>query len=173
MSIWDTIRQVKATKGGNYIQPGTYIVRIQGVRFGKRRQGDEMVAIEMRCLKVLAKVSDADGNSVSNLENEEFAHILINGGKQKDMFLPNFKAFIMGGMNAVEDDVGPDECEAVTSDMQPMAGNIVRVQAVSAETKAGGDFTRVAYMGWLTKAEAKAAGIDVDSLKGAQFADQV
>ena len=80
MSIWDTIRQVKATKGGNYIQPGTYIVRIQGVRFGKRRQGDEMVAIEMRCLKVLAKVSDADGNSVSNLENEEFAQACADAG---------------------------------------------------------------------------------------------
>lgn len=137
MSIFDKIGDAKVSQDGNWVRPGKYTARIDGVKLVKKFNGEQFVAIEMHVLSVLED-EDGSGHKVG----EDITHLLK---VQNPSFLGNFKQFASTALECNPDDLGKAEADRVTSDEQPLAGIEIAFNARQVPTKAGGQFTKVMY----------------------------
>jgi hypothetical protein len=137
MSIFDKIGDAKVGQDGNWVRPGNYTARIDGVKLVKKFNGEQFVAIEMH---VLSAIDNDDGNG--HKAGEDITHLLK---VQNPSFLGNFKQFASTALECDPDDLGKAEADRVTSDEQPLAGIEIAFKARQVPTKAGGQFTKVMY----------------------------
>lgn len=144
-SPFDNIEAAKATEGGNWVRPGRYQAELGAVKMVTNRSKAELMAIESKIVAVLDNAGGA-GHRV----NEEIVHFLK---VSLDSFLGNAKQFISAALTCHPDDVGASQADTVVSDEQPLAGIIVEFTAVNIKTKAGGDFTKVMYVGQIVDGE--------------------
>lgn len=138
MGLYDKIRDAKASKGANYVRAGGYLALVRRVKQDQNRKKVDFVAIEMVILAVLR----VDPQDAPHTVGEQTSHLLMS---DKDSFLGNFKAFIIGATGAAEAEVTEKEALAVVSDDQPLAGVVVELDNKIIKTKANKDFTAVNY----------------------------
>lgn len=139
MGMFDGIKDAKSSLDANYDRDGDYVSRIDRVKAGKTRSGDEFVAIE----KTVIHVFD-DGEGRGHRVGEEATHMMMT---RHDSFQGNFKAFVSNSMGCGQDEVDTAACEEIISDANPMGGLIVRHVNKTIQTRKGTDFTRVSYKG--------------------------
>jgi hypothetical protein len=147
-SLFDGIKEAKASRGANYVRAGNYLVVINRVKLDVNRKKTAFVAIEMRNLVTLSESPD----DKPHRPGERMSHLLMS---DKDSFLGNLKAFISNVMGSPEDEVTEADCEAVTGESQPLAGMIVELQNKVIETKEKKPFTLVNYVRALEPDEVK------------------
>lgn len=146
MGIFGKIGSTKAAVGGNYLQPGRYIARIERVkRDTSAKDGKVFVAIELAVLNTLADGRpDLNGKPVAaNQPGDTPTHLMM---VDKLSFLGNFKAFIMKAMNVTEAEITEGDCEEAVSDSNPLGGRLVEIDANIIKTRTGGPFTRTNYV---------------------------
>lgn len=139
MGMFDGIKDAKASMDANYDRDGDYISRIDRVKGGKSRSGDEFVAVE----KTIIFVYD-DGEGRGHKVGENVTHMMM---KKHDSFLGNMKAFVAKCMGCDEEEVDGAACEEIISEDNPMGGMVVHQVNKTIQTRKGNDFTRVSYKG--------------------------
>lgn len=149
MGIFDGIDDAKPSASGNYIRPGHYFARIDGVRLVKKFTGEDFLAIEMNVVQVL---DDEDGTG--HRVGEDITHLLKS---TQPSFLGNVKQFICATLGCSPDEVGKAEADRVTSDEQPLAGIVIEFVARTTTTRAGKPFTKVTYKREVPAGEINAA----------------
>jgi hypothetical protein len=137
MSIFDKIEDAKVGQEGNWIRPGRYTARVDGVKMVVKHTGEEFVAIEMTILSVID-----DENGTGHKAEEEITHLMK---VQNPSFLGSFKQFASVALGCEPDDLGKAEADKITSDEQPLAGIEIAFRARQKPTKKGGQFTLVMY----------------------------
>ena len=137
MSIFDKIGDASVSQGGNWIRPGKYTARVDGVKLVKKHTGEEFVAIEMNILTVIDN-DDGKGHTV----DEDITHLLK---VQNPSFLGNFKQFASEALGCEADELDKAAADKITSDEQPLAGIDIGFRARQKPTKKGGQFTLVMY----------------------------
>lgn len=146
MGVFDKVAETKASVGGNYIQAGRYIVRIERLKKDKRTtDGVEYVAIEQAILQTLADGRpDLEGKPVkANQPGDTPTHLLT---ADKLSFLGNFKAFLMRACEVEEAAITKADCEQAVGPENPLGGVIMEVDANVIRTRKGTPFTRVQYV---------------------------
>jgi len=149
MGLLSNIKNARGTRGGIYFKPGLYDVTISRVRTGKTRAGDDFFVVEANvdtstCEEIpagascswmgLLKHDSTLGNIADFCRAGLFEYAKQNG---KD---PGVKSF---------DDIELDEAtveNAIAGDDNILAGIKMKVEAYSIQTKAGKDFTKVAFL---------------------------
>lgn len=149
MSIFDGIEKARASGDANYIVPGRFLLRIDGIYQKKNRNNEEFVVAETVVLKQLEP-----GVRTDEVTKEEVAcghkvgeNVSAMYMKKHDMFLPNIKQMIVGLTGCHPDEIVPNDCEAIikdegTPDSQPCAGWVAEMYAREIETKAGNPFIK-------------------------------
>lgn len=125
MGLFSGIGNASMSFGANYARAGKYLMFIRQVKEGKNRKGVGFVAIEKKCIEVI----QAQGDEPHFL-GEEMTDMLM---RDKDSFLPNFKAFVfkaMGDEIESPDEITEEVCDLITSDAQPLRGRVVEVENI-------------------------------------------
>lgn len=114
----------KATRGyvSNYLQPGSYIVRLDASQLFDSESKGEMWKNTLTVLAV------EEGEHKVGEEVHHFISMTKGDGAKK-MFQQKLKAFIAGVLDCEDEDVDEAAAEKVCGDEQVMAGMVFRVQA--------------------------------------------
>ena len=140
MGAFDGIEQAADAFESNFVNVGDYIAEIEAVRLTRSQKDDtEYFAIDM----TIEECCDAMGNANPHRPGEHVAHLIKN--KMRKTFLSNVKGFIAAACGVPQSEVTAANTERAVSDEQPLAGMRIRLRARKTTTKAGHDFTRVAY----------------------------
>lgn len=144
-SPFDNIENAKATEGGNWVRPGRYQAEIGAVKMVTARSKAELLAIE----STITKVIDGPGDQPHRV-GEEIVHFLK---VSLDSFLGNSKQFFSATLGCLANDVGVEQANTIISKEQPLAGRVVEFTATNIKTKAGTDWTKVMYLGYIADGE--------------------
>lgn len=137
------MREAQPAFQANYVKPGKYVMRIDAVKRGTTRKLIPFVVVELTVIHVIALDQSHPGHRVL----ETCSYMMQYG----DYFLRNMKAFVCGVMNCASEEVGEEECAQIVSDVQPLAGKLVLIDAVNRMTKPtekrpeGGEITNVKF----------------------------
>ncbi|MCP4897865.1 MAG: hypothetical protein GY906_12910 [bacterium] len=137
-NLFSGIKDAKARLDANYERPGHYVLRIDALKIGRTRKGDDFMAVEKTVLHVL---DDDEGKGHKVTEN--VTHMMM---AKHDSFLGNVKAMFAKLLDCATDDVDSDACMAVCGDDQPMSGMIIECKNRNITTKAGNPFTVINYI---------------------------
>lgn len=160
--VFAGVKEAKPSFAANYLSEGHYLLRIDRVKFGKTRKGDEFVAVETTVAHVWDN-NDGAGHKIG----ENATHMLMC---KHDMFLPNFKAMIVNLLKCPETDITVDACVQICDEAtQPFSGMLVEIIAKNIVTREGNDFTRIDYKRQVPAEEV--AGLLSDEVKTRLFPD--
>lgn len=147
MGLFANIKNQRGTQGGVYFTPGLYVAKINRVKLGETRKKEDFFVVECEIVE-----SDSDerkpGSTVSWMVM--FKH---------DAALGNIADFIRAGLwayavqneqePAAEDfndiEIDEESADEVTSEDNPFAGLLMKVEATNIKTRAGKDFTVVKW----------------------------
>ena len=147
---FEGVEAAKPQKSGNFIRPCDIIARIDRIKKGETRKGIGFIANEMIVLHAF------EG---SHVVGENITHMLM---MDKDSFLGNWKAMIMGIASCAEEEITQEQSEVIISEEQPFSGDVIRVKARNIKTQADKDFTVVDYHGAVLAEEWMALMSDVE-----------
>jgi hypothetical protein len=134
MGLFDNIETAKVSMN-RYIRSGHYLARIDAVKAGKNRFGDDLVAIEMTGIYTFPDGQPPSKGEQFHAPGEAFSDVISRKGA-KDMYLGRVKAFITSVTNEPESAVTAQVAEIVTGATQPLKGLIVEVFGRNIVTKA-------------------------------------
>lgn len=137
MGIFDGIDDARVSGDGNWVRPGHYFARINGVKLTKKFTGEHFLAVEMQIVQALD-----DDEGTGHRVGEDVTHLMKASSPS---FLGNVKQFVSATLGCSPDEVGKAEADRVTSDEQPLAGIVVEFVGREITTKAGRPFTKVTY----------------------------
>lgn len=139
MSIWDKITEAKATGGGVYLKPGSYLVRVDRVEQNRSRKHEDMFIVEMTIALSNNALHPAGSRPswVCNLTKHESAMGNVKG----------FAATLFGidpsDEATVNAQIVPHVMAALCGPAQPKRGTILSVTVTEVPTKkAGGVFSK-------------------------------
>lgn len=132
LDIFDTpeFAAAKSSQGGNYFKAGVHTARLTRIEMGESRKGEAMFIVESEIVE-----------STIHQVGETVAWMALNRW-EKAQFFGNVKGFIAGVMGIEESQVDLAAIKMVTSEEQPLAGELVRVNAFCKEGK---DFINVRF----------------------------
>ena len=147
MGLFGDIKGKRGTQGGVYFEPGLYLVEVNRVKLGKTRKGEDFFVVETKLLES-DNENRPEGSSCSWMVM--FKH---------DAALGNIADFCRAGLYAcaVQNEADPgvkhfeeieiedDDAEEICSEENPLAGTVLKVEAVNVKTRAGKDFTKVTW----------------------------
>jgi hypothetical protein len=147
----------KASRDANYVTPGHYVMRLDGVWVRPNRLGNDNFIVEMMPLHVLAEdPCTMNGKpTFSNKKGIPCSHLVPFVGKGAEMALPNIKGFAeccVEGFAEAQDEVDENGnvqeqiLKLIVTDDQPLSGLMVEVIARSIRTKSDSDFTKITYV---------------------------
>lgn len=144
MSKFDGIENAKYTERGNYIQPGSHLFEIQGVKMIEtRNKGDAFIAELLVHKSSTSKSLYLDPKEHENPEAHEVGQTLAwYVGMNQDSALGNIKGFIMAATGCKPNEVNAAGVDMIVSDKQPLKGAMIRCEAREIKTLAGASFTR-------------------------------
>jgi hypothetical protein len=145
MGLFSKIKEASVNQGGVYVLPGKYRVRVESCKIGETRKGEAFFVTDLKILE-----SD-------NEERPVDSHMSYMVMSSWDSFESNVKAFIMGVMGCEEEEVDEDMAENAIGEEQPLAGEIVKIEATNVKTKSGGDFTKCRWFADDGESEEQAA----------------
>lgn len=134
MGIFSGIDKATPSEGGVYLLPGQYVVEIVKCKSGTTRKKLDFFLSELRVLQ-----SSNPERPVGSLCTW-FVGIMPDTGA-----LGNIKRFLAIANDVEDADVDDAGAEMAVSDTNPLAGTLLRADAVNVKTRAGGDFTRVSW----------------------------
>lgn len=160
MGVFSNIKKAKATKGGDYIQPGNYLFEIQRVKL-QDNQTDENTkwfVVEVKVLEAQQTNDEVKPNAVGT-EPAWLVEVPKNADPEKNqkaaMALGNVKAFLESAFGALavasgetppdEEDIDGDFADAAVSEDNPLAGTRITANAFYKKTKKNTNFTRVKW----------------------------
>lgn len=134
------LRETRAS-GGNRVyfdDPGTYLVEVQNVTLGAKRQGGGFFAIESKILTTTSSKAHLQVGARVNTYTPN------DGSKAAEMYYPNIKNAFEAILNLTHADIlgmKDEECAVVIESLfgqkQGAAGQILLVRAVGGTTKTG------------------------------------
>ena len=145
MSIYDDIAGAQATIQSKYVTPGTFVCKVNDWKQGRTRKEESFFALEMTVL--------ASDNHEEHPVGSDMTWMVMS---KHDSAAGNIKRAIVEIVGlADEPQVTPALCEALLNPntdenlgelgVSPAAGTIVGVVATNTKTRAGKDFTLVAF----------------------------
>lgn len=143
MGLFSGMEGAKARVDANYERDGDYIERIDAVKTGKARTGDEFLVVEKTVLHVIDN-ADGKGHKVG----EKISHMMM---KKHDSFLGNVKAFIANTLGVNEVEVTEAKCEQVIAE-KLLDGMFIRCQNRTVMTRKNTPFTAINYRGEVSAA---------------------
>lgn len=142
MSVFAKVNEARATEGGRYFEPGNYVVLINRIKHGETRKGVDFFVVETKVLESDCAAIPA-GSECSWMVTLD-----------KDAALGNIKSFAMAATGCADNEVDEAGILELVSDRQPLAGQVMRVEAFNKPTRDGKPFTRVK---WLAPTDVEAA----------------
>jgi hypothetical protein len=155
MGIFDnvTTTQVKEAQyfeRGNFIRPGLYVVEVSKVKEGRMRapKNTGFFVAEMKVLETSEPKLHPVGSTMAWMATAD-----------KDAFLGNVKHFVSAAGNMGLEEVDVEMMKMAVSEENPLAGIVMRAEAVNVKTKADKDFTRVRFT-WIADTVADVPALD-------------
>ena len=129
MGMLGGIKEAQATEGGNYIQPGLFVLSVDVLKGITSRKGDEMFVSEFGVIES------------TNEKQPPGSHVSWLANLRHDAALGNIKSCLMAitGLDEIDDD---DAEEAIDEEKNPLHGKFVKCEATEITTKAGNPFTK-------------------------------
>ena len=137
MSKFDGVDKAEASDKLPFISPGTYVLEVSRLKLVESKTGEDFFAAEF-------KVLEAEG-AEARPAGTECVHLIKLSGKWRMTALGNVKAFAAALIGESVENIGTSDMDELVSDEQPALGNKIRAFAFNAQTKNGGQFTKVKY----------------------------
>jgi hypothetical protein len=118
--------------GGSYFKDGKYLVLIDVCKQGETRENKEFAVIENTIIRS-TNAEIPPGKSVSAMH------------MKNDSFLSNIAHFASRVMGVPKEELDEETCEGLFSEENPARGMVMRVEAKTVKTKAGGDYTKTKW----------------------------
>lgn len=137
--IFAGIKDAKASFQSNYIRAGSYLFRLDKIELGQSREGKTFMAVNLTTVYIVSP----SGLPTEHKIGEPCTHMIMHN----DSFLGNVKAMISHLLQVPPDEIGLDECLALVSQEQPLAGRVIEVFADDKPMKKNPSvmFTNVRY----------------------------
>jgi hypothetical protein len=146
MGLFADIKEAKGTEGGNYFEPGNYVVQIQKCKEGKTRSDKPFFAAECRIME-----SDNEEAKPGSLVSffvlfDEYPELSL--GNVADFMRAGLASYmVQNGIDDVPEDHNAIELDEATADEisgeeNLLAGVYMNCFAFNKKTKGGNDFTR-------------------------------
>lgn len=144
------ISKAQVTAGGKFFHAGNFVTVIKKVIVKKTRNSGNGFIVEH---KVIA-VRDTAGEENPLRPGVDASHVITDGGKRQDMFLPNVKLIVTQLAQILAPDFNPETTsedewarllDKATGADQCFAGLLVNVVATKIVTREGKPFTRIGY----------------------------
>lgn len=149
MGVFSKIKEARGSRGGLYIQPGNYIVKVMRCRLVDSFKGNTNFVAELI-------VVETDNESLS--VGSEPSFVINMDGDYKDLSLGNVADFMRAGLASLADQMDeqrPDDLDEVEIDEEVadtvagednlLAGVHLTAKAWNHETRKGTDFTRIKW----------------------------
>jgi hypothetical protein len=133
VGLFRGVEEAKFNEGGIWFLDGNYLVKVDVVKVGETRKKVDFFVVEHT-------ICWSD-----NPQRKKGTQCSWMATADKDAFLGNVKHFCSVASETPMDEVTEEGIEMIVSEENPLAGTILRVQATTIKTKAGGDFTKVIY----------------------------
>lgn len=111
-SMWNRLKGAQRPGSGNYFNPGKYRVRLNRVKKGVNRTGDDYIAIECTIVEVLVKMDGckmktAEGKRTtdSNKKGSDVSQVIVFKADYYDMYLSNYMSFVCALLDLDESDI--------------------------------------------------------------------
>ena len=140
MGLFDNAGKRDLTGGGEYFNPGRYVVRIESAQIKKssRPGNPDFMCVEGTIVEVLS-TSDVEGHKPSNKEGSRATQICkVNN----DYFQPTVDNFVAAILDKAASDVTPEDCEKAFDGLSTV-GEEIEMEAVGTFTKRGTPFTKL------------------------------
>ncbi len=137
-NLFAGISEAKARLDANYERPGHYYLRIDALKIGRSRRGDDFMAVEKTVIHVL---DDDEGKA--HKPGESVTHMMM---AKHDSFLGNVKAMVAKLLDCSVDSVTPDACVMICGDDQPLSGMVIECKNRNIMTRADKPFTVINYI---------------------------
>jgi hypothetical protein len=136
MALFKGIEKEQVGGGGNYITPGTYSLEVMEVKTfeSQQKKGRTYFCVDFSVLSSTNPEHDP-GQAISWLVNMEQPSALSN--------VKGFALALSGDMK--DTDVNEEAMEHLVSSDNPAAGTRMKANAYAVKTRAGNDFTKVAW----------------------------
>lgn len=140
------IGDAKMRIGANYIRPGHYMLRMDGIKIDETRNKVAFMAVETTVVKVLD-----DDQGKGHRVGEAVCHWMK---VVDDNFLPNLKAMIAHIMDMKPEEIAQEHAMLICAADQPLTGSVIEVNARQIMTRQNKPFTEVNYKREVPPAEA-------------------
>ncbi len=149
MGVFSKIKDARGSRGGLYIKPGNYVVKVMRCRMVDSFKGHTNFIAELQVVE--SDVEDLDVGS-------EPSFVINMEGEYKDLALGNVADFMRAGLGSLADrhgesrpadldevDVDEEVADTVTGEDNLLAGVFLTAKAWNHETRKGKDFTRIKW----------------------------
>lgn len=158
--IFEGMGEAASSRDSNYFVPSHTLCRINRVKSGTTRREEGFFAVECTVVHDCAAEKYERGK-YGHQVGEEVTWMAM---AKHDSFLSNVKQFVSSTLDMDDEKIGKDEVTTICGDEQPLAGLVVEIAARNIVTRAGKDFTKVAFKGEVSLDElAKVVGDEVMS----------
>lgn len=146
MSLFDGIDKAEIQKRREYVRPGRYVVRIDGLKTGMTRKKLAFFVANMTVVHVVDVTAAANDNRGPHRVGDSPSWMTM---ATWDTFLPTVKGLVFflaqgAGMAENESDVDKEALEMAVGDNQPFAGMFLEIDAVNVPKRESNDvFTQV------------------------------
>ena len=152
MGVFSGLKEAASTQGGNYIQPGNYLLKILRVKMQSSQVGNRQFFVaELRVLE--ARKTDP-GHEPNGVDTEP-SWLVELPGQYPSLSLGNIKAFLHAAFSALakrdgvdppdEDDIDEGIAEMAVSSENPLVGVEIVAKAFHKKKRDGSLFTRVKW----------------------------
>lgn len=149
MGLFSKIKDARVSKGGVYLLPGNYLLKVETAKLIEDRHNVALLVTEHLIIQ-----SD-------NEERKPGSHVTWMAKNNQDAFLGNVKAFLCGVLGVSEDDIDEETAEGAFDEDQPLQNQYVKAEAFEIITKKGTPFTKVLWYP-VAEDEGKAAEAALD-----------
>lgn len=134
MSVFGKIAKAQVSLGGNYLQPGIYLLYVDVLKLVETRKGDDLYIAEFDILES------------NNPQQPAGSHASWASNLKYDASPGNVKAFLVGLTGVKEDEVDEEGVAASVSSENPYHGFLIRAEGFNIKTQAQKkDFTKFAW----------------------------
>lgn len=141
MSIFDGIDKANVQRDSEFIRPGRYFFRVDSIRSGTTRKGDQFVVFNFTCVHVVDDTAAADEPKGPHRVSDRISWMVM---KSWDTFLSTIKSSVKALTGCTEEEVTVEAVNAIIGDQQPLAGMYCELDATTKITRNNGKFTKVA-----------------------------
>lgn len=145
ITAYGKVQEAKYSEGGIYVLPGVYRFRVLACKHINMRSGKEAFVVELEVLES------------NNAERQVGSQCSWMVTLDKEPALGNVKQFVTTALGVADNQINEEVMLLIVGEGNPLKGKILRCSAVTIQTKANRDFTKVKWFADESGADAASA----------------